>query len=185
MIFDAPGQENTAKAVQAAVERARQLGIRQIVAASYRGTTARELLPYAQEFDIVIVGQVYGFRGLHEENPMTEPVKAQLKGAGLQLLFATHALSGAERSLSSRFSGIYPVEVMAHTLRMFGQGTKVCVEISCMAMDAGLIAPGQDIVAIAGTGKGADTALVLRPAHTQRVIETKIQEIICKPRLVD
>ncbi len=185
MIFNRPGKENTAQTVQAAVTRARQLGIKQIVAASYRGTTAQELLPYADEFEIVIVGQVYGFRGADAEHPMTEDVKEKLKAAGMQLVFATHALSGAERSLSNKFNGVYPVEIMAHTLRMFGQGTKVCVEISCMAQDGGLIIPGKDIVAIAGTGKGADTALVIRPANTQRVIETKIQEVICKPRLVE
>ncbi len=184
MFFAAPGMENTADTVKLAVSRARERGIRQIVAASYRGTTARELVPYAQEFQIVIVGQVYGFRA-GEPNPMTAEVRQELQSAGMQLLFGTHALSGAERGLSSKFQGIYPVEIIAHTLRMLGQGTKVCVEISTMALDSGLINEGEDVVSIAGTGKGADTALVIRPAHAQRILETRIQEMICKPRLVE
>jgi hypothetical protein len=153
------------------------------VAASYRGATAKELLPYAKEFNIVVVGQVYGFRA-GEPNPMTDEVRHELERGGLQLLFSTHVLSGAERGLSSRFQGIYPVEIMAHTLRCFGQGTKVAVEVGTMALDAGLIPEGEDIIAIGGTGKGADTAAVIRPAHAQRILETRIQEIICKPRLV-
>lgn len=183
MIFSNPGVENTAAAVQAAVARARELGIKQLVAASYRGTTAKELLPYAKEFDIVIVGQVFGFRA-GETNPMTKDMRQEIQLAGMQLLFTTHVLSGAERGLSTKFQGVYPVEIMAHTLRFLGQGTKVCVEISTMALDGGLIPEEQDIVAIAGTGKGADTALVIRPAHAQRIFDTKIQEVICKPRLV-
>lgn len=184
MIFANPGTEHTASTVKLAVERARERGIRQIVAASYRGTTARELLPYAQEFEITIVGQVNGFRA-GEPNPMNDQVREEFLAAGMQLLFTTHALSGAERGLSGRFQGVYPVEIIAHSLRMLGQGTKVCVEISAMALDGGLITEGQDIIAIAGTGKGADTAMVIRPAHTQRILDTKIQELICKPRLVE
>ncbi|MGI6344027.1 MAG: pyruvate kinase alpha/beta domain-containing protein [Bacillota bacterium] len=181
MIFRQPGLENTSETVRLAVERARQLNVRHIVAASYRGTTARELLPHAQEFNIVIVGQVYGFsdRG----NPMKPEVREELQTAGMQVLFTTHVLSGAERGLSRRFQGVYPVEIMAHTLRCFGQGTKVAVEVATMALDAGLVPPGEDIIAIGGTGRGADTALVLRPAHAAQILDTKVQEIICKPRL--
>ncbi len=181
MIFETPGVHNTEQTVELAVKRARELGITHIVAASYRGTTANALLPYAKEFDISIVGQVYGFR--EGPNPMTDEVRNELQAAGMKLLFTTHALSGAERGLSSKFSGVYPVEIMAHTLRMLGQGTKVCVEIATMAYDSGMVPDNTDIMVIAGTGKGADTAAVMRPAHAQRIMETKIHEIVCKPRL--
>jgi hypothetical protein len=36
-------------------------------------------------------------------------------------------------------------------------------------------------VALGGTGKGADTALVIQPAHSQIFFETRIREVICKP----
>jgi len=51
-----------------------------------------------------------------------------------------------------------------------------------MALDAGLIPHGEDIVAIAGTGSGADTAIVIRPAHSRQFFETQVREIITKPR---
>lgn len=70
---------------------------------------------------------------------------------------------------------------MADTLRLFGQGTKVGVEISVMAADAGALT-GNDIIAIGGTGKGADTALILKPAHQSNFFDIQIREIICKPR---
>jgi len=181
MVFETPGLHNTEQTVELAVKRARELGIKHVVAASYRGTTAKALLPYTEEFSIAIVGQVYGFR--EGPNPMVAEVKSELENAGMRLLFATHALSGAERGLSTKFGGVYPVEIMAHTLRMLGQGTKVSVEIAAMAYDAGLVPDDTDIVVIAGTGKGADTAVVMRPAHAQRIMETKIHEIVCKPRL--
>jgi hypothetical protein len=64
---------------------------------------------------------------------------------------------------------------------MFGQGVKVCVEISVMAMDAGMIPYGERVIAVAGTGRGADTAIIIKPAHAKDILNTRIQEIICKP----
>ena len=70
---------------------------------------------------------------------------------------------------------------MAFTLRMLSQGVKVCVEIAIMALDADLIPLGDRIIAIGGTGNGADTATILTPSHAASVFETKIHEILCKP----
>jgi hypothetical protein len=64
-----------------------------------------------------------------------------------------------------------------------GEGTKVCVEITLMAADAGLIPVDGDVVAIAGTGRGADTALRIQPVNTSRFFDLKIREIIAKPHV--
>jgi hypothetical protein len=78
--------------------------------------------------------------------------------------------------------GAYQVdEVMAYTLRIFGQGTKVAVEIALMAADAGLVRTGEDVISIGGSGKGADTALVLRPATSSHLFDLRVREVICKP----
>jgi hypothetical protein len=69
------------------------------------------------------------------------------------------------------------------TLRMFGQGMKVACEIATMAADAGLVRTDEEIIAIGGTGRGADTAIVLQPSYTHRFFNLRIKEIICKPRL--
>ena len=68
---------------------------------------------------------------------------------------AAHALSGAERAFSKQFQGVSRTEIVAHTLRMFGQGTKVCAEISLMSADCGAVEYGRQLIAIGGTGRGA------------------------------
>lgn len=73
--------------------------------------------------------------------------------------------------------------IIANTLRMFGQGTKVCVECASMAADNGAIPTGEPIIAIAGSGSGADTAIVLKAANTHKILDTKICEYLCKPTL--
>ena len=72
-------------------------------------------------------------------------------------------------------------DLVANTLRIFGQGMKVCGEIVAMAADAGLI-PFEDVVAVAGTNRGADTAVVIRANSSNRFFQIKVREILAKPR---
>jgi len=71
---------------------------------------------------------------------------------------------------------------MAETLKIFSEGTKVAVEITMMAADGGLIPIDKDVIAIAGTNRGADTALVIRPANSTRIFDLTVKEIIAKPK---
>ena len=180
MEVPASGHESTAGTLRLAVECARQKTIKHLVVASASGATAERLLPYAAMFNIVCVSHVTGFTG-NGEQEMSLADRGKLESGGIRVVTATHVLSGAERGLSKKFGGIYPLEIMANTLRIFGQGVKVALEIAVMALDAGTIPYGEKIVAIGGTGSGADTAVVLTPAHAQRILESRIHEIICKP----
>jgi hypothetical protein len=63
-----------------------------------------------------------------------------------------------------------------------GQGMKVVVEISVMAADSGLVGVDEDIIVIAGSGRGADYAVVLKPVYSNDFFDLKIKEILCKPR---
>jgi hypothetical protein len=63
-----------------------------------------------------------------------------------------------------------------------GQGMKVVIEISVMAADAGLVRTDEDIIAIGGSGRGADTAAVLKPVNSNDFFDLKVKEILCKPR---
>jgi hypothetical protein len=50
-----------------------------------------------------------------------------------------------------------------------------------MAADAGLIRTDADVIAVGGTGTGADTAAVIRPANVARFFDLKVRGILCKP----
>jgi len=180
--FEAKGRENTEATLKLAVEAARALGITNIVLSSTEGGTARMMADEIEHegITVTVVTHAYG-QMKPNTNPMPAELRQHLIEKGFNICTAAHALSGAERSLSNTFSGVYPVEIIAHTLRMFGQGTKVCVEICAMAADAGLIMTGEPVVAVGGTGRGADTAMVLRPEVSSNIIKTKIDRLICKP----
>lgn len=180
--FENRGRENTADTLKLAVEAAKELNIKNIVLATNEGNTAKMLIDEIPHDGITVTAVTYAY-GQKEPgaNPMTPETRRYLMEKGCNLCTAAHALSGAERSLSTTFTGVYPVEIIAHTLRMFGQGTKVCVEICAMAADAGFVTGGEPVVAVAGSGRGADTALVIRPEVSSKVLKTKIDRIICKP----
>ena len=180
--FEEKGKANTEATLKLAVETANAMGIKNIVLATTGGETAKMMADCIEHEGITITAVTHAFG---QSEPNTNPMSAQLRRylaeKGFNLCTAAHALSGAERSLSNTFTGVYPVEIIAHTLRMFGQGTKVCVEICAMAADAGYIMTGEPVVAVGGSGRGADTVLVLRPAVSSQILKTKIDRIICKP----
>jgi uncharacterized protein len=179
MYFDSIGRNNTAKTAELALRTAIERGIRHIVVASKTGSTAK-LLINDKGIEITMVTHAYGFAedGVNE---LTDDTRAELEALGIRVLTTTHVLSGAERGISKVFGGINPVEVIAQSLRMLGQGTKVCVEVSVMALDAGYIPYGEPVIAVAGSSNGADTALIVTPAHAAKIFDVKINEIICKP----
>ena len=182
LYFSKPGIDNTAACVGAAVKRARECGITTFVIATTSGRSAFELYeridPATER--IIAVSHHVGFRekGI---DPMTPEQRTDLEASGIHVLTTGHALSGVGRGISNKFGYLSPQELMAATLRLFGQGVKVTVEITIMAADAGLIPMDEDILAIGGTGKGSDTACIITPAHSNHIFEMHIKEIVCKP----
>jgi len=182
-VFEKPGVANTDETIRIAIERAAQMKA-QIVASSTHGEAGVRLCELAKEMgfagDIIIVTHANGSKepGV---NTMAAEHRATMKDSGAHLVTAAHALSGVERALSTKFQGAYPVEIIAHSLRMLGQGMKVVVEIGCMALDAGEIDYGKEIVCLGGTGHGLDTAVVMTPSHANTLFNTKIHEILCMP----
>jgi hypothetical protein len=113
---------------------------------------------------------------------MTEQNRTLIENSGGKVLFAGHAFGMMGRAVNKKFGTIQIDELVSHVLRLFSEGVKVGCEISCMAADAGLIKSGEETIAIGGTGGGADTAIVLIPSNTHTFFESRILEIICKPR---
>jgi hypothetical protein len=152
-----------------AKKRAEELGIRSVVVASTGGETGVKVAEMFRGYNVVVV--------THSTN------RERILKAGGKILTTTHAFGGLGRAIRRKFSTYQSDEIVANTLRVFGQGTKVAVEIALMAADSGLVSVKEDVISIGGSGSGADTALVLRPANVQDFFDVKVREIICKPWL--
>jgi uncharacterized protein len=174
-------KSRTMATLKAALARAGELHIKRLVVASTSGSTAvalAKLLP--NDVEAVCVTHHAGF---HEfgKNELSDAVENKLAEHGIPVLRTTHLFAGVERAIRLKVGGLGPAETIAFTYRTLGEGTKVAVEVAVMALDAGLIPYGKDVISIAGTGAGADTAVVIRPAHSRQFFETRVREIIHKP----
>ena len=178
--FKESGEQNTDALLQSAKKYAEEENIKDIVIASTTGETGAKASKTFRGHNVIIVTHCFGFQE-PGKTQLLEEYRKEILTNGAKIFTGVHALSSAERAIRKDFGTIQPLELIANVLRLMGEGTKVCVEITLMAADAGLIPVDRDIVAIAGTGKGADTALRIRPANTARFFDLKIKEIVAKP----
>jgi len=178
--YENPGEDNTETTLLRAKEGAETLGIRDVLVASTTGKTGVKASEILKGFRLTVVRHHSGFQSPGSQQ-MTKENEEILLASGAQIVTAGHAFSGVERAIRTRRDTIGPLELMADTLRLFGEGTKVCLEITVMAADAGVIPVDRPVIAIAGTSKGADTALVVQPAHSNNFFDIYVREIIAKP----
>ncbi len=180
--FDSYGTENTAETLRLAKVRAEELGIRKIVVASTTGDTGVKAAEEFKYYKVIVVTHVAGFMAPGTQE-LTPESRQKIEKLGAEIFTGAHAFGGISHAVRKTFNTHVLGDFMTNTLRMFGQGVKVAIEISIMAADAGLISPDEEVIAIAGTARGADTAIVLKPAHGHDAFSLKVKEIICKPRL--
>lgn len=180
--FESSGPDNTEACLEI-VQRLLEEGFRHVVVASTSGKTG---LLFAQKLsdqgmNLVVVAHSAGFRGpdVAEFDPGNAKKIVEL---GAKLHQGTMPFHSLENAVEKQFSGVLPVSLMAHTLRLFGQGVKVSCEIVMMATDAGLFPEGEEVVAVAGSASGADTVALLRAAPSRRFLDLKVLEIAAKPR---
>lgn len=182
--FEEAGEKNTDATLKAAKKRAEDLGIKDIVVASTRGGTGVKAVETLNGYNVVVVTHSTGHREPGKQE-LLEENREKIKAGGGKILTTNHAFAGVSRAVRRKFETAGPAELVAQTLKMFGQGMKVCLECAIMATDAGLIPIDKDVISIGGTGRGADTAVVLKPAHLSaresNLFDIYVREIIAKP----
>jgi len=180
-MFERAGNKNTNEALRLAVNAATDRDIGHLVVASTRGDTARKALAAVKDagLSLVVVTHSTGFSepGAQEFDP---GIRSEVEAAGHSVLTCTHVLRGLGKAIKNKI-GWSEEELVANTLRIFGQGIKVCVEIAAMAADAGLVPSPADIVTVAGTGRGADTVAVVAAMPSHRFFDIKVRAIVAKP----
>ena len=179
--FETPGRDNTDAVMDTVKTRARELGIGTVVVASYRGYTAEKAVTALDDMKIIVIA---GFAHPTMENLAETFAQGdeELIRSKATVLIATHFFSGMGRAMRKKYNASSPEEIVAQALRMISTGVKVGIECTIMAADAGLVRTDEEIIAIAGTGSGADTAIVVRPVNSQDLFDLKVKEILCKPR---
>ena len=171
--FETVSPENTAKTFELVRARAVELGIKKLVIASTTGATARAAMEFFKEDDVTLVVIPHQFGFIRKVNAFPPELVKELQDAGHHVHFSTMLFH------TDGLYGTSVATVMANLLRCFSQGVKVCFEIVMMATDGGLASNGEPVIAIAGTGRGSDTALVMQASSSQEMPRLRVNEILC------
>jgi len=190
--FDVCGQVNTEKTLELAVQRAQELGIRKLVVASETGLSALKALEALRNTRIHLI-VVTSAAGTEVEKTAIGnlqigiPDKAlwgKLEKGGAQIVRATDPFYNVGAALEQHGTPTLATLIRL-VLRIISSGTAVCVGVTLMATDNGIVREGEEVVAVAGSWVGLDTALVIQAANSVDFFKrgaVQVKEIICKPR---
>jgi hypothetical protein len=174
------GPMNTARTLELAGARARALRIRKILVATTSGATGVQAAKALAGLEVIAVTHSTGF-GEPDTQELSAENRAAIESAGATILTCQHAFGGVGRAVRKKLGTYQLEEIIAYSLRTFCEGIKVVAEMALMAADAGLVRTDEPVLAIAGTGRGADTAVILKPANAQTFFDLRFLEILCMP----
>jgi len=178
-------RENTAEVVAIVGRKLKGSRIKHVVFATCTGYTGAQFAPLAKaqaRASFVGVKMAPAIDAVYDVKWNARHAKT-MESAGIVWFGGTHALTGGvDRALTKTFDGGFPPgAIIAHTLYLFSQGMKVCVEIIAMACDAGVLPEGVKVIACAGTGSGADTAIVATSAASANLFDMKVHRVLAMP----
>ncbi len=185
LMFDKPGYKNTKECLEVVMDAVSQGLASQVVVASTHGDTGLECARYFSSIDeinrptLVVVTHNAGFKEFGKTE-MTTQTRQEIEELGGKVFTGTMPFRNIGTAIRQTM-GYSQQDLVANTLRIFGQGMKVCVEIVLMASDAGLL-DERDCIAVAGTARGADTVALLSPAPSNRLFDLKVRQVLAKPR---
>jgi hypothetical protein len=180
--FDRPGRENSDRCIEITASLVDE-GYRHVVVATTVGDTgvamARRL--HGKDANLVVVTHSAGFKEANHFELLPEN-RDEIIRLGGKIYTGTILTHSIETSFSQKFHGLYPTMIIAQSLRRFGEGPKVCCEIVMEACDGALVPESEEVVAVAGTARGADTVCIIKSAASKRFLDLRVLEILAKPR---
>lgn len=190
--FDVCGQVNTEQTLKLVIQRVEELNIKKIIVASETGLSALRAVELLQGSEIGLI-VVTSAAGTKIENTVIGSLRIgipdkeiweKLEESGVKIVRATDPLYNIGAALEHR--GVPTLATFIRMcLRVISSGTAVCVTAVLMATDNGVLSEGEEVVAVAGSWIGLDTALIVRASNSVNLFKPgamQVKEIICKPR---
>jgi hypothetical protein len=170
--FETPGPANTAAVIQIALDRYQKGGIDRVMVASTYGDTALQAARAFEEFgaSLLVFGEV-----LEEGQSPAQEACRQLEAAGHKVIWGVHF------NAMSTFTGENSARLVSEAYYRISEGFKVACEIVMIAASQGYLRKGQKVLAMGGTHRGTDTAIVASAAPITHFKDFEVHEILCKP----
>lgn len=109
-----------------------------------------------------------------------------LEEHGISIVKGTIPFFGPSFSMRLHINKTNALDIVAKTLELISTGTLVCLESVLMAVDAGVVPENEEVIALAGTERGLDTAWVIKSCCSSNLFHptkgAKFIELLAKPR---
>jgi len=178
--FKKPGKENTERTLDLAAEFAKKWKIRQALVATTTGYSGALAVEKFKDVEVITVTHATGFKGANTQE-LLEENREKIEEGGGKVLTVQHSFGGVNRAIRMKNGTYGPDEIIADVFRIFCAGMKVNFEIVMMAADAGMVQVGEPIIAVAGTGRGSDTAALMVPENSFNFFNIQFLNLICMP----
>ena len=168
--YEEGGEEYTEETLKASLEAAKELDIKTILVASTSGATGVKAAEMYKDsgVQLIVVGHQMGF-----PVPKVQQFKPEnwekIQELGGVINLGTDVVTNSIRRRQRL--GHSPISIITQTL--ISQKVKVNVEIVAKACDAGQILPGDKVISVAGSHKGADTSVVYLANDSPNILDIK------------
>lgn len=197
--FDECGPKNTDAVIEAVVERVQDGDIQAIVVASMSGRTAikvaKRLRDVGLGMKVICVTGPPSWAKYGYKMPLLKP-KEREELERLSVAIVDQVEEPFREITFRNWWEKKSIKVQRPEADLFwmtlicvgGHGFRTAIEVVFMALEAGLIEEGEKVIGIAGTGEGADSAVVMRATRFEDVVgpdpekRLKVQEILSMPK---
>lgn len=198
--FESVGEENTNEVIKTVVDRAEEGGIEAVIVASISGKTsvkvAEQLKKRGLRIKVICISGPPSWKKYPEYKfPLIkEEMRKRLDALGIKVI---NDVEEPFKPITFRnWWEKKTVEVFRPEADLFwmslicvgGHGFRTAVEVVFMAEEAEVINKGEMVISIAGTGTGADTAIVMKTSRFEDAVgvdpekRMKIYEILAMPK---
>ena len=116
-----------------------------------------------------------------------DEVKDKLKNRNVHIIQGTIPFFGPSFSMRLHLNHVNSLDIVAKTLELISTGALVCLEIVLMAVDSGILPENIEVLSLAGTEQGLDTACVIRSCASANLFHptkgARFIEFIAKPKI--
>jgi hypothetical protein len=199
-IFESPGEGNTTEVIRGVIKRACSGDIQAIIVASISGRTAIQTAEHLFECDHKIPIVCVSGPPSWEQYPeykfplIAREEREKLDKLGIKVIdwieepfkSITFRNWWEKETLEVKWpeAGLFWMTLIC----VGGHGLRTAVEVVFMAVEAGAVPIYDRVIGIAGTGRGVDSAIVMRATRFEDAVGTdsdkrlKIEEILAMPK---
>lgn len=194
LYFDAPGPQNTDHVVAMVKKRIEKGDVGHIIVCSITGKTALKVAETVKGIDVHVYcvsgaasWQIHGYKWPLIRGSIRRKLE-ELKVCIVERTPSTLSGDTVDYGLA-RYGWVPASWIIAETLEAVGgYGLKTAVEGILVATDSGVVPPYNTVISVAGTGSGADTAILAKATFSACIFSHdpdkrfQILEILAMPK---